>query len=216
MNWDSMKIYYIGHAAFYVSIEDKSFLFDPWIEGNPVAVVKEELRPDYIFVSHGHFDHGLKDAVEISKRTNAKLVGVFELVKASGIEGITGNIGGTIKEGDVEIYFTTAVHSCPYGTPAGFVVSYKGKTIYHAGDTGLTRDMEFISKLYKIDVAFLPIGGVYTLSTREVEIAQDMVKAKHIIPMHYNTFPAIKADPEKLKEKLDNVVVLKPGEEVEI
>ena len=214
-----MKVYYIGHSAFYVEIRDKKFLFDPWISGNPMAVVDFDIKPDYIFVSHGHFDHGFEDSIRISKESNSKLVGVFELVKKANVtNALPGNIGGLIKDGDVEIYITPALHSCPYGVPAGFIVKYGGNVIYHAGDTALFSDMQLLSKLYSIDLALLPIGGVYTMSPREAQIAVDFLKPKYVIPMHYNTFPAISQDPGEFEKSIENsnVIVLSPGKSIEI
>ena len=212
-----MRIYYIGHAAFYVDMGVK-LLFDPWIEGNPLAKPIDE-KVDYIFVSHGHADHGLKDAIGISKKYGAPIVGVFELCNEAARENaktLPGNIGGLIKRDDVEIYITKAFHTCPYGNPAGFIVKHGDEVIYHAGDTGLFGDMKLLGELYDIDVALLPIGGTYTMSVREAEIAAKLLKAKHVIPMHYNTFPAIKANPHELGEKLPNVHVVSPGSWIEL
>ncbi len=210
-----MEVNYIGHSAFYVKILDKAFLFDPWINGNPVAKISSEINPTHIFVSHGHKDHGLEDATKISNEKHVPLIGVFELVNVSGAKHILpGNIGGAIKDDEVEIYITAAQHSCPYGTPAGFIVKYADKTIYHAGDTGLFSDMKLLGELYEIDLAFLPIGGTFTMSPKEAVLAAKMLKAKTVIPMHYNTFPAIEQDPKELN--IENKIILNPGEKIKL
>ncbi len=206
-----MDVYYIGHSAFLVRIEDKRFLFDPWIEGNPVAKPPQRLDADYVFVSHGHRDHGLEDAKKVVGQ-GAKLVGVFELVNAAGVErAIKGNIGGRIRDGEVEIYITPAFHSCPYGSPAGFIVKYKNRTLYHAGDTALFGDMRLLGERYSIDVAFLPIGGTYTMDVEDAKKAAQLLGAKIVVPMHYNTFPEIEEDPERLD--IGNKVIMRPGEQ---
>ncbi len=203
-----IEINYIGHSAFYLKLWDKLLLFDPWLN-SPTARVNEELSPHYIFVSHGHSDHGFREAIEIAKKSNAKFVGVFELVsKANPSHPLPGNIGGVIKD-EIEIYFAPALHSCPFAVPTGFIVSYKGFTLYHAGDTGLFSDMKLLGELYDIDLAFLPIGGTYTMSTREANKAIELLNPKLVVPMHYNTFPQIKADPSSLR---GNILIMNPGD----
>lgn len=212
-----MKLTYLGHAGFLVEIEDRKFLFDPWIKGNEKAAFDmgavKNMGADLVFVTHGHRDHGFAEAVEITRDTNAKAVGVFELVNAlteKGGKGIGANIGGRFAVDGVEVYLSSAVHSCPYSVPCGFVVSYKGKTIYHAGDTAITKDMELLPKLFDIDVAFLPVGGHFTMGAHELPLAKEMLKPKKVIAMHHGTFPAIETD----KEKID-AEVMEPGEKRE-
>ena len=78
----------------------------------------------------------------------------------------------------------------------------EGKTIYHAGDTGLFKDMKLIGKLNEIDLAFLPIGDNYTMGPDDAVIAAEYLKAKTVVPMHYNTFPVIEQDPNAFVESL--------------
>ncbi len=81
--------------------------------------------------------------------------------------------------------------------------------------------MKLIGELYKPDVALLPIGGFYTMDPRQAALATSLIKPKVVVPMHYNTWPAIEQDPkefEKLVKKSSKakVVVLKPGESMEV
>jgi L-ascorbate metabolism protein UlaG (beta-lactamase superfamily) len=100
------------------------------------------------------------------------------------------------------------------GVAAGFVINIGGVKIYHAGDTGLTKEMELLAD-EKIDIAFLPIGGHFTMDVNEAVRAIEFIKPGKVVPMHYNTFPIIKADPQQLVElagKKAEIIVLKPGE----
>ncbi|OYT40695.1 MAG: metal-dependent hydrolase [Desulfurococcales archaeon ex4484_58] len=220
-------IKYLGHSAFEIVLtgldgSEKYVLVDPWIE-NPLSPVKlsdySGRKIDYIFVTHDHGDH-LGNAIELARSTGAKIVGVFELAsyaKEQGIEAIDGNIGGRLNVDDLFIVFTPATHSSQRGVPVGVVFGGKDVTIYHAGDTGLFSEMGFIGELYNPDIALLPIGGHYTMGIREAVKAVQLIRPRIAIPMHYNTFPPIKADPKEFKKLVESttntkVVILKPGE----
>ena len=203
---------------------------DPFIRENPLSPVKvEEIKADIVAITHGHGDH-LGDGIEIAKNNDAILVAIHEIAvyaanKGVKTEGI--NMGGGVKIGDTEIFMVQAWHSSGIGetnytistSPAGLIIN-SGGIIYHAGDTALFSDMKLIGKLYKPDVALLPIGGRYTMDARQAAMAAEMVGAKINVPMHYNTFDVIKQEPEEFKKLAEErglkVVILSPGEEIEL
>lgn len=214
---------WLGHAAWLVSFSKTRVLIDPFLTNNPKAAMKESDVKDvnYIMVTHNHMDH-LGDAFAISKRTGAKIVGMFELSAMRTEHGLSEdhfigmNKGNMTKFGDISMGLTAAVHS---GNECGVLVSGNGKTIYHAGDTALFGDMKLIGELYKPDVALLPIGGFFTMSPKEAAVAAKMIGAKYTIPMHFGTFPPIEQDPEHFKSLVEGnttVKVLKPGDEFTI
>jgi len=220
-------IKYLGHSAFDIVLtgldgSEKHILIDPWIT-NPLSPVKlsdyRGVKVDYIVVTHDHGDH-MGEAIELARITQAKIIGIYELAvyaRQQGVEAIDGNIGGRLKIDDIDVILTPAVHSSSRGAPVGVVIGGKDVTIYHAGDTGLFSEMELIGELYSPDIALLPIGGHYTMGVREAVKAVQLIKPKIAIPMHYNTFPVISADPVKFKELVEaltrtRVVILKPGE----
>jgi L-ascorbate metabolism protein UlaG (beta-lactamase superfamily) len=91
----------------------------------------------------------------------------------------------------------------PGGEAAGFVVEFEnGTKLYHAGDTSLFMDMKLVGQLYKPDIALLPIGDLYTMDPRAAAKACEWLNAKHIIGMHYGTFPALTGTPAALKKYL--------------
>jgi L-ascorbate metabolism protein UlaG (beta-lactamase superfamily) len=106
------------------------------------------------------------------------------------------------------------------GEPAGIIISVKDKIIYHTGDTGLFSDMKLIGEMNKIDYMLLPIGDNYTMGIDDAAKAVEMVHPKVAIPMHFNTFPLIKADPFEFKSKVEkkglNCRVLNFGEEIDL
>lgn len=217
-----VKFKWLGHAAFQIETRKYTFLIDPWIKGNPVSPYrsyKEIERVDFVLVTHDHPDHGLEDALKICKKNNATFVGVFELAELSGKKGckyIGGNIGGEVEKEDVKIYFTQAIHSSNIATPCGFIVKTPELTFYHTGDTAFYSDMEYLSRLYQIDIMMLPICSNYMMGITEAAWATEKVSPKFVIPCHFNTVPALKANPELFRERvgaISEVQILEIGEE---
>lgn len=222
------EITWFGHAAFEVYVSNKRFLIDPWITNplSPVSLDKIK-EPDYIIVTHDHGDH-LGDTVDIMKRYKKTIfVSLYEIAEYVGDEikdknrVIGANIGGPVKlSSDIKIIFTPAIHSSIRSSPAGVIIKSSEKTFYHAGDTGVFYDMILIKELYRPEVVMLPIGGHFTMGVDEAVKAVELLEPKHVIPMHYNTFPLISADPEEFKSKVRNkfpnvnIHILKPGEKI--
>ncbi len=229
----NVKVTWFGHSAFLLeSPTGKKILIDPWLE-NPKAPAgaKEISHVDIILVTHGHSDH-VGNTIEIARRTNAKVVCIFELslyFQDNGVQNVQGmNKGGTVDVDGIKITMTDAKHSgdidvggkvIPGGEAAGFVIRLEnGYTIYNSGDTSLFGDMKYVAELYRPRAVFLPIGGLYTMSPREAAIACTLLKPKRIVGMHYGTFPALSGTPAELKQHLPapmkkSVLELVPGTE---
>ncbi|NIR87780.1 metal-dependent hydrolase [Candidatus Bathyarchaeota archaeon] len=217
------RIRWLGHSAFEIQLIDKTVLIDPWLNGNPKAPMKASdiKKADIVCVTHDHSDH-LGDSLDICKRTGATFVSVHELsvyAQEKGVEETVGiNIGGAVDVKGIGISMVRAFHSCARGAPAGFVLKGEGKTIYHAGDTGLFGDMRLIGEIHRPDVALIPIGGYYTMGAREAAEAVKLVKPTVVVPMHYQTFPVLASSAEGFAEIVREafpevrVVVLEPGE----
>jgi L-ascorbate metabolism protein UlaG (beta-lactamase superfamily) len=233
-----MEIKFHGQSCFELSDGDVTVLTDPFLKpNNPAAVhTAEEVEPTHIAISHGHADH-TADAVPVAKRTGAHCVGIVELaewLKGQGIEAVSDpDLGGTVEfdwgyislvpawhtstlPGSEEAPFS-AEHGIVIGAAAGLVIKIGETTVYHAGDTCLFSDMKLIAQRSDIDVFLVPIGGHYTMDRRDAVVACEFVGAATVIPMHYDTFPAIETDADAFKADVESqtsskVVVLKPGE----
>lgn len=222
-----MDIRFLGHAAFELSDGSTSVLIDPFLTGNPkAAVAADELNPQTILLTHGHADH-IGDTVAIASRAGADVVGIVEIaneLSADGVERVHDpNIGGTVAFdwGTVKLVPAWHTSTTPKGavnTPAGLIVRFGGKTIYHLGDTALFSDLELIGQTNgPIDVALMCIGGHYTMDRHDAVHATRLIGAKQIIPCHYDTFPPIETDAQAFKSEVESagtsgVVVLAPGE----
>lgn len=224
-----MKLTYIGHST--VVIEEGSFkaIIDPFISGNPSSKIKlSDIKYlTHIFITHGHGDH-IGDSVELARTHDALVITNAEIsdyLSDKGIRIHAMHIGGRFKFDFGTVKMTPALHGSGIktekgmlygGNPGGFVIEVNKKKIYHAGDTGLTMDMKLLEP-EKIDVAMFPIGGNYTMDIDDAVIATEFVKPKTVIPMHYDTFPVIKADPSEFKEKnkVCDTVILNIGEHYE-
>jgi L-ascorbate metabolism protein UlaG (beta-lactamase superfamily) len=185
-----------------------------------------------MLITHGHFDH-IADALEIAKATKPKIVSNFEITSwltAKGVDAgstIGGNQGGTIDVDGIKVTLVHAEHSCGItdgdkivygGTACGLVIEFEnGFTIYFAGDTDVFGDMELISELSEFDVAFLPIGGFYTMDPQRAARAVDLLGVKTVVPMHFGTFPALTGRPKALQDLVGSgvkVLDIKPGDTV--
>lgn len=217
-----MKIYWLGHSA--IKIEDsKIALIDPFLSGNPLASLSLEKidKADVVVLTHDHEDH-LGDGFAICKKTGATLVSYHEIAVKASNEGIKAegmNIGGTIDVNGVKISLVQAMHSSYSGHPMGAIVRMDEKTVYHTGDTGVFMDMKLIAEIFNPDIVFLPIDGRYNMDVLQASKAVELMGKRKYVPIHYGTFPIIQADPFKFKElseKIGEVIVIKPGEFVEI
>jgi L-ascorbate metabolism protein UlaG (beta-lactamase superfamily) len=222
-----MDIRFLGHACFELSDGDTRVLIDPFLTGNPKAAVEAgDVDPTHIFLTHGHADH-LGDTVDIAKRTSAQVVAIVELANElgeSGVENVSDpNIGGTVEfDNGVWVRLTPAWHTAvsPSGTPhtpAGMVIGFGGKIVYHLGDTGLFSDLSLPGRRDAIDVALMCIGGHYTMDRHDAVRAAELVGAQRIIPCHYDTFPPIETDADAFKSEVESstdskVVILQPGD----
>lgn len=212
-----MEITWLGHGTFQLVLPSgETVLLDPWTDGNPAYPPAHKImKADLILISHGHFDH-IHDAVPLAKKFDAPVVAIYEIcqwLESKGVRNVRPmNKGGSQKIGTMTITMTHAVHSCGIlddgkivygGEAAGFVLRFEeGRTAYFSGDTNVFSDMQLIQEMYRPELAFLPIGDLFTMSPREAAVACRLLKIKKVIPMHFGTFPGLTGRPEQLAELL--------------
>jgi L-ascorbate metabolism protein UlaG (beta-lactamase superfamily) len=220
-----MDIRFLGHAAFALEHDGKTVLIDPFLTGNPKAAASaDDIAADAILLTHGHGDH-YGDTVAIAKRTGATVVAITEIageIGEEGVEVVDTNLGGTAEFDWGSVRLTPAWHTSttPKGTvstPAGLVIEFGDKRIYHLGDTALFSDLALPKRRGHLDVALMCIGGHYTMDRFDAVAACELVGADQVIPCHYNTFPLVETDAQAFKSDVQNagyaeVVVVEPGE----
>lgn len=225
----SVEILYHGHSNLEIFSGGHRVQVDPFYSGNPLADVgAEKANPTHILLSHAHSDH-TGDVVSIAKRTGALVIANFEMINHLKKQGVPNghplNHGGGLDTEFGRVTMTLAFHTSSFddgaygGEPGGWIIETGGKVIYFAGDTALFGDMKLIGELWKIDLACLPIGDNFTMGPAHAVKAAGMLKAKRVLPIHYNTFPPIKQDAGKFAADLKREtgiegVVLKAGERV--
>ncbi len=221
----AVDVRYLGHSCFELSAGGATVLVDPFLSDNPKAAASaDEVQPDVILLTHGHFDH-IGDTVDIAKRVGAPVVAIAEVaneIGGQGVEVFDPNLGGTVKFDWGWVKLVPAWHTAvtPSGTPhtpAGLLVNIGDTLVYHLGDTCLFSDLQLISRRGdKVDVAIVPIGGHYTMDRYDAVTAVHFIDPQQVIPCHYNTFPPIETDAQAFKSDVQNagyseVVVLDPG-----
>ena len=227
---------YFGHSTFSLTTPSGQVaLIDPWVMTNPMCPdkLKNVPRLDVIFLSHAHTDH-LGDLLELTRQHHPKIVAIFETclwIESKGFEEETAPMGkgGSQRIGDFDVTMTHAFHSNSIqdgnvriygGEPAGLILRLPGGfTVYHAGDTALFGDMKLIGELYKPDLALLPIGDLFTMGPREAAYAVRLLGVKHVVPMHYATFPSLTGTVDDFRSETRDITgltihALKPGDQL--
>ncbi|MCC6457560.1 MAG: metal-dependent hydrolase [Caldilineaceae bacterium] len=224
----TLRITYYGHSTLMVETSGHKIVVDPFFApNNPLAPVSvDEVEADFILLTHGHSDH-TADAAALAAATGALVIGNFEVVswmEAHGAKRGHGmNTGGAYTFPFGRLKMTVAHHSSTMpdgsagGNPNGMLITFNdGHDVYLAGDTALTYDMKLIGEAGGVDLAVLPIGDNFTMGPDDAVVAAQFVKAKHVLPVHYNTFPPIRQNAYNFAKELYSLAeidctVLEPG-----
>jgi L-ascorbate metabolism protein UlaG (beta-lactamase superfamily) len=223
-----------GHANFQIhTAQGLSVLIDPWFEGNPScgSLHEDAGGVDLVLVTHDHGDH-TGQAVEICRSTGARLLANVETAarlvecgvpKGQVVNGIGINIGGTVEVLGMTVTMVQAFHSSGTGSPVGYILALpSGQCLYHAGDTGIFSSMQLWGQIHPIDLAMLPIGGVFTMDPAQAALACSLLQCKKVVPMHWGTFPVLEQGVERFAMELagrapaTELVAMKPGERIDL
>jgi L-ascorbate metabolism protein UlaG (beta-lactamase superfamily) len=231
------RITYLGHSTFrLVTAGDEQIIIDPFLTDNPQTPddLKQVGELDTILITHGHFDH-FSDVMPLVGQTGAGTVSNFEIfsyLQREGVEDATPiQKGGTVQVGGIKVTATHAFHSSSIalddgsfiygGEPLGYVIEFEsGFKLYHAGDTAIFGDMQLIAELYRPDLALLPIGDQVVMSPYEAAHATRLLGVRHVVPIHYGTFPWLPGTPEEFREHVNEIApsttvhVMQPGDDL--
>lgn len=225
-----MKLKYFSHSSFQITTNTgQVLLIDPFLDDNPTCPVRsEDVNADFIILTHGHGDH-IGDSFKIAHRTDPLFICVNELANYCAEKGFrvhNMHIGGAHFFDFGRLKFTIAHHGSMTpdntygGEPAGILLTIDGKTVYHTGDTGLFYDMKLIGEMTPIDYMLLPIGDNFTMGINDAVKAVELARPQFAIPMHYNTFPVIEADPAEFADKVSakgfKAQVMEYGQEIRL
>ncbi len=226
-----MKITFLGHASLQIEVSGKKLLVDPFISANPKAshINLDELKPDYILLTHAHQDHTLDVEFILQNNPNSVVVCNAEMATyylSKGYKAHMMNHGGNWKFDFGTVKYVNAIHSSSFadgtygGNPGGFVIESEHKNIYIAGDTALSMDMKLIPMRTKLDLAILPIGDNFTMDVKDAIIASDFVQCNKILGIHFDTFGLIEINHDEAKRKFfdagKDLMLLEIGQSIDL
>lgn len=201
-----LEVERIGHDCFKISHGGKVIYFDPYN-------IRSSDEADVIFVTHDHFDHCSIDDMKKLVKDGTMIVAPKEcFVKITHMwpksktlilsPGQTHHLEGVSIEAvpayNVDKFASPGKHFHPkQDGKLGYVVTFGGRRIYHAGDTDKIPEME---KLEDIDMALLPVSGTYVMTAEEAAEAADTIKPKVAVPMHYDSIVGTRKDAEMFKK----------------
>ena len=209
-----MDLTYFGHSTFQIETNGHTLLFDPFFGDNPhTEIDPETLDPDFVLVSHAHFDH-YADVETFAGDGGPLMIGNFEVVTRISNDYDHENIhplneGGTIALDFGTVEATHARHTSSFpdgsygGVPEGFVLDFGDQTVYYTGDTAPFVEMEWIGENYDVDVMIAPVGDVVTMGIQGAIHSAEMVEPDLVIPVHYDTFPFIAVDLDDVRTAFD-------------
>lgn len=193
---DGVDVTWINHAT--VAVEGSTrVIVDPWSD----ALRGDEDPADLILVTHGHHDHFDVDAINDLSHDDTFVVlrgcdpaGVeadHEVVSPGHHDQHHGVDVRVVAAYNTERFRSEGVPYHPEEECAGYVFTVDGVTFYHAGDTDYLDQMDDLSG---IDVAFLPIGGTYTMDRDEAAVAVEAIEPHIVVPIHYGFIEGTEAD----------------------
>ena len=181
----------IKHASLAVSYKGLSIQVDPVSElGKPTDYEADFPKADAILVTHEHFDHFDKDAINTLTKEGTVLITNLRCAQMLGRGTALANGGSADLPGGIKVYAVPAYNTTedrqqfhPKGRDNGYIIDIEGFRIYIAGDT---EDIPEMAEVKDIDVAFLPCNQPYTMTPGQCIAAAKVVAPKVLIPYHFS------------------------------
>ena len=206
------NIQVLYHSSIKIN-RDKVIYIDPF------KIDNEYHDADIIYITHSHFDHYSEEDIGKIIKENTKLIvtedlesKVLEKVKKENVICVQPEknyfVDGINFE-TIPAYNTNKQFHPKANNWVGYIIDLNGIKYYFAGDTDITEE----NKKVKSDVAFVPVGGIYTMTAREAAELVDIIKPKIAVPIHYGSVVGTTKDAEdfviRLNEKSEGRILMK-------
>ena len=183
---------------------------------DPFKIDREYHDADIIFITHNHYDHYSEEDINKIRKENTKIVAPLDLLDNLLTLGFTKDNVTLVKPNEnhnvkgltfktVPAYNTNKSFHPKEKNWVGYLLDYNGITYYIAGDTDITEE----NRQVKCDVAFVPIGGTYTMNYKEASELINEIKPKIAVPTHYASIVGKKEDGIKFAKLLDSEIECK-------
>lgn len=195
------------HSSIRIN-KEKVIYFDPF------KINKNYNDADIIFITHDHYDHYSEEDIEKVEKRETVIVAPEELLtkllkkgyKKENIVLVNPNEKYTVK--GIKFETIPAYNNDKQFHPrengwVGYIIELDGVRYYIAGDTDITQEV----KQVKCDVAFVPIGGTYTMDYKEAAELVNIIKPKITVPIHYGSIVGTKQDAEKFERLIVQDVI---------
>jgi L-ascorbate metabolism protein UlaG (beta-lactamase superfamily) len=196
-------------SAYLWRGDDLTVYIDPWM-------VTTEDAADVIFITHAHFDHYQHDDIEKIRKEGTKIVAPRDIARELSGDVTPVSPGDSLDVAGIKVQAVPAYNVVKERLQAhpkennwvGYILTLGSNIYYHAGDTDHLPELEAI----RADVAFLPIGGTYTMDPGEAAGLAKAINPQIAVPMHYGFVVGSPSDAERFAKEADPVTVetLKP------
>ena len=206
------NIQVLNHSSIKINREKVIYI-------DPFKIDNEYHDADIIYITHSHFDHYSEEDIGKIIKENTKLIvtedlesKVLEKVKKENVICVQPEknyfVDGINFE-TIPAYNTNKQFHPKSNNWVGYIIDLNGIKYYFAGDTDITEE----NKKVKCDVAFVPVGGTYTMTAREAAELVDIIKPKIAVPIHYGSVVGTTKDAEdfviRLNEKIEGRILMK-------
>ena len=200
--YNGVRVHWLGHDSFVLQ-GSRTLVLDPF-------KAKGDYKADVLLISHEHFDHLSPD--DIKRFSNPATVIVAPRICEAPLAGFSQEKrfvepGSKVEVKGVRVEAVPAYNLNKFREPGkvfhpkadrkvGYVVTLDGVRFYHAGDTDAIPEMSSLD----VDVAFLPVSGTYVMTAEEAADVAKSMKAKVVVPMHFDSIVGTRTDAEKFRK----------------